>query len=194
MAEKTSIVTPERFASGLTYQDYLPQIKVNRDRFDQYYGTGQLSAEDTAFFRKAVEAGATRMLVLGEDWCPDVFRGMPVMARIAEASGMEMRVFPRDEHLDIMNEFLKRGEFMSIPTAVFYTNDHQYICHWIERPESADQERAKIGEDVNREMPNASDQEIRAATRERSQARYPAWQQESIREMRQMLAEKLGIK
>ncbi|MGH2588322.1 MAG: thioredoxin family protein, partial [Dehalococcoidia bacterium] len=81
-----------------------------------------------------------KMLVLGEDWCPDVYRGMPVLARIAEASGIEMRVFPRDENLDIMNEFLKDGEYQSIPTAVFYTKDQRYILHWIERPKQADEE------------------------------------------------------
>lgn len=194
MTDKTSVVTPERFASGLTYQDYLSQIKVNRDNFDQYYGTVQLSTEDTAFFRKTVEAGTTKMLVLGEDWCPDVYRGMPVMAHISEASGMEMRVFPRDKNLDIMNEFLNQGEFMSIPVAVFYTKDLRYICHWIERPKLAMQERAKIEADVKREMPNANDQEIRAATRERNQTRYPAWQEESVSEIRQMLAEHIGVK
>jgi hypothetical protein len=31
------------------------------------------------------------------------------------------------------------------------------------------------------------------AIRERLQAKYPLWQQESVREMRQMLSEKLGL-
>ena len=89
------------------------------------------------------------MLIIGEDWCPDVYRGMPVMARIAEASGMEIRVFPRDSHLDIMNEFLNKGEYLSIPVAVFYTRDHQYIGHWIERPKAANQEQAQIEEQIS---------------------------------------------
>ncbi len=150
MAEKTSVVTPERFASGLTYKDYIAQINVNKERFQEFYGSGQLSADDADFFRKAVQAGATKMLVIGEDWCPDVFRGMPVLSRIAEASGMEMNVFPRDENLDIMDEFLKEGEFKSIPVAVFYTKDHEYLCHWIERPASANTERVVITEAVKK--------------------------------------------
>ena len=193
MAEKTSVVTPERFASGLTYKDYIAQINVNKERFQDFYGSGQLSDDDADFFRRAVQAGATKMLVIGEDWCPDVFRGMPVMSRIAEASGMEMSVFPRDENLDIMDEFLKDGEFKSIPVAVFYTKDHEYMGHWIERPASANTERVGITEAVKKEMPNATDEEVRAASRERTQARYPSWQQDSIKEMRQLLADKLGI-
>jgi hypothetical protein len=42
-------------------------------------------------------------------------------------------------------------------------------------------------------MTGASEEDIRNVLRQRIQARYPAWQQESVREMRQMLAEKLGI-
>ncbi|MCJ7743196.1 MAG: thioredoxin family protein [Dehalococcoidales bacterium] len=195
MTEKPGTVTPERFVSGFTYQDYTAQVKVNKSQFEKYYATGQLSAEDVQFFRKASQApnGMARMLVLGEDWCPDVFRGLPVIARIAEAAGIELRMFPRDQNLDIMNEFLNQGKFMSMPVAVFYTKDLRYIGHWIERPASANRERTQIEADVRKEKPQASEQEAQMVIRERLQARYPAWQQESIREMRQMLSEKLGL-
>ena len=56
--------------------------------------------------------------------------------------------------MDIMNEFLKEGQFASIPTAVFYTRDHQYIGHWIERPEAASREMAAITPQVQKEMPD----------------------------------------
>ena len=41
MAEKTTVVSPERFASGFTYKDYIDQIKVNRDKFEQYYESAE---------------------------------------------------------------------------------------------------------------------------------------------------------
>ncbi|MBI4188582.1 MAG: hypothetical protein HY529_05180 [Chloroflexi bacterium] len=82
---------------------------------------------------------------------------------------------------------------MSLPTVVFYTKDQQYICHWIERPEFANQERAKIEAEVKKKNPAGNEQEIRALVGERTRARYPAWQQASVAEIRQMLAKKLGI-
>ncbi len=196
MVRETSVVTPERFASGFTYQDYLAQIKVNKNWFQQLYDNFQINPEDTEFFRKAVQhpQGPAKMMVIGEDWCPDVYRGMPVMARIAEAADMEVRVFPRDSHMDIMNEFLKEGKWASIPTAVFYTRDHQYICHWIERPALAEREMDEIAAEVQKGLPeDATDQQIRAAARPRNQERFPVWQQESVREIREMLAEHLGL-
>jgi thiol-disulfide isomerase/thioredoxin len=195
MVSKASVVTPERYASGYTYQDYFDQvIKVNKNWFQQLYDSCQVSAEDTEFFRQAIQhpRGPHHMMVIGEDWCPDVFRGMPVMARIAEAADMEIRIFPRDANMDIMNEFLKEGQWASIPAVVFYTTKHEYICHWIERPVSADKEMKEVQAQLQKEMPNASDPEIRAAARTQNQTRYPAWQQESIREIREMLSQHMG--
>ncbi len=195
MASETSVVTPERFASGLTYAEYTDQIKVNKNWFQQLYDDFQLSRDDAEFFGEVARrpGGPTKMLVLGEDWCPDVYRGMPVMARIAEASGMEMRVFPRDSNMDIMDEFLKEGQWASIPTAVFYTREHEYICHWIERPAEADREMEEITSEVKAKMPDAEDVQIRAAARPRNQERYPAWQRETVREIREMLKSRLGL-
>ena len=195
MAEKKSVVTPERFAKGLTYKDYLAQIKVNKDRFEEFYKSGQLSVSDKEFFRKIAKMpnGAGKILVIGEDWCPDVFRGLPAVAHIAEDSGMELRIFPREQNLDIMNEFLKEGKYMSLPVVVFYTRDQRYIFHWIERPLQADKERAQIMEEAKKEKPGATEQEMRAKVGDRSRARYPAWQQETIRELREALAKRLGV-
>lgn len=192
---KSSVVTPERFVSGFTYKDYIAQIKVNKDQFEKNYGTAQISAEDGEFFRKASQAnnGLFKMLVIGEDWCPDVVRGMPVAARIAEVAGIELRVFPRDQNLDIMNEFLKDGQFMSVPVIVLYDRDLRHLGHWIERPKVVDGERAKVEAQVKKEMPNAGEQEIRTAVRERMAGLNPGFQQATVKEIRQMLAEKLGL-
>ncbi len=140
--QQESVVTPERFASGMTWQQYVDQIKRNREKFAYNYEETVVSDGDVEAFRSlaAKADGPAKVLALGEDWCPDVFRGLPVMVRIAEAAGLELRIFPRDENLDIMNEFLKGGEHQSIPVFVFYSKDHGYIAHWTERPAKANAE------------------------------------------------------
>src|SRR5438093_4865208 len=145
--QKESVVTPERFASGLTWSEYLEQrVQRNREKFNYNYDETVLGEDDAAAFKRLVQqpGGPAKVLALGEDWCLDVFRGLPVVARIAEASGMELRMFPRDDNLDIMNEFLNHGESLSIPTFVFYTADHRYIAHWIERPAKANAEMGEV--------------------------------------------------
>ncbi len=147
--QQESVVTPERFASGLTYEQYFADRVIrNREKFQYNHDETHISREDTDALRRlaALPNGPAKMLVLGEDWCPDVFRGLPVLARIAEAAGIELRVFPRDDNLDIMNEFLHQGQHQSIPTAVFYTRDYRYIAHWIERPAKANAELGQVQE------------------------------------------------
>ncbi len=196
MTDDSSVVTPERFDSGYSYSDYVDQVvKVNKDWFTQLYDEFEIDPEDAKFFQdvSARTGGPAKMMVIGEDWCPDVYRGMPTVARIAEAGGMDMRIFPRDSHKDIMAEFLKEGLYESIPAVVFYTSGHDYICHWIERPELADKEMAETAREVKAEMPDASEAQQRVAARPRNQERFPVWQRESVKEIRELLAEKLRL-
>ena len=191
----TSVVTPERFSQGFSYPDYLAQIKVNQDRFAQYYETASKAVEDddAAFFKKAVENGCSRVVVIGEDWCPDVYRGMPIIGRIAEVSGMDMKVFPRDENLDIMDEFLKNGEFRSIPVFVFYNADQGYLCHWIERPETVTKEMGELNAAIDKETEGQDEAAVRNVRRERTNAKFPDWQKESVQDIRALLSRTLGI-
>jgi hypothetical protein len=187
-----SVVTPERFSSGLTYEQYIAQIGNNQDRFQMNYEGTTVSEEDARALQALVakENGPVRMLVLGEDWCPDVYRGMPVLARIAEAAGMEMRVFPRDQNLDIMSEFLKDGEFQSIPTAVFYTRDNRYIAHWIERPQKANEEMPEM-----RKLYEGRTREEAAPDVLKFQQESPVWagwRDATIKEIRELLTAKVG--
>jgi hypothetical protein len=195
--QKESVVTPERFSQGMTYEQYVASIERNQKRFEENYAGTEVSASDAAKLKELVARprGPAKLMVVGEDWCPDVFRGMPVFQRIAEASGMEMRVFPRDQHKDIMAEFMNGGEFESIPVAVFYTRDHDYILHWIERPVKANAEMKDLAPMYARlRKPDMTDEERAAARQEyidfQNGPIWGGWRQETIREVIQQLDEK----
>ena len=195
MAGEKYIVTKEKFESGFTYNQYIDQIKVNKDRFDMFYESGKLESEDEVFFQNAkkLPSGIKKLMIIGEDWCPDVFRGMPVFARIAEAANLETRIFPRDENLDMMNEFLKNGEFMSIPVAVFYDENMEEIARWIERPEIGYTQSTEIMAKIEKEMAEADEQDKRKAIREQHYALYPSWQKETVVEVKELLSRKLNM-
>lgn len=192
--QQESVVTPERFASGLSWKQYFTERVVrNREKFQYNYDETQISEDDAAALRAlvALPNGPAKVLVLGEDWCPDVFRGLPVIARIAEAAGMELRVFPRDDNPDIMNEFLNQGEHQSIPTVVFYTRDHRYICHWIERPAKANAEMGEVqklfvGLDREKDRDKMRDLNNEFQTG----PLWASWREATVREIRALLEEK----
>ena len=197
VTQKESVVTTERFAQGLTYSDWFAQITRNEKRFQENYDETDVSPDDARALRElvALPNGPALCLALGEDWCPDVFRGLPVMARVAEASGMELRVFSRDQHKDIMAEFLKGGEHESIPVFVFYTKAHQYIGHWIERPTLAEEQMPELRK-INAPLQNAdlSEEErakhIQAYRDFQHGPIWSSWRQATIKEIRALLEER----
>ena len=194
MARETSVVTPERFSQGFDYPSYMNQIKVNKARFEGYYDDFKMSAEDAALFKELAQrpAGPAKMMVIGEDWCGDVIRGLPVLARIAAAAGIPISIFPRDSHTDIMDEYLKEGKYMSIPVVVFYTADHEYICHWIERPEVAVVEQREIEKAIRDEKPDIDDREFGQQRRARTAARADDWIAATVVELKELLTKSLA--
>jgi hypothetical protein len=192
--QKQSIVTPERFAQGLTYEEWLAAIDRNQERFQENYEGVELSEEDAQAFRELAgkPGGPARCLVLAEPWCPDVFRGLPVMAKIAEAAGIELRVLPRDQNKDVMAQFLRNGEHESIPTFIFYTRDDRYICHWSERPALADEQMEELSRlTAPLRDANASQEERQRAVQAyldfQKSPTWANWRQETVRELRGLL-------
>ena len=131
-----------RFDTGLTYEAYKAQMTRNRDRLDENERRIELSKEDLAAFRALPRP--VNVLVLAEDWCGDVVANLPVLGRLANDSGkLEVRIFLRDQNDDIMQRYLNKGQFKSIPVFVFFDVDFRELGHWIERPAAVTEVRAK---------------------------------------------------
>ena len=207
MTTKTTVISPARFEQGLTYADFLSQATVNRDKFEMNYNDAPLTDADLAFFKSvaAMSNGAVKVLAIAEAWCGDVYRELPTMARIAEAAGMTLRIFLRDQNADIMDEFLSNdGKSRAIPVFVFYTGDLRYITHFTERSQSAHTELAAIADQVKHELNlprNASLSTLPEADRQvflkvlipRIQPHSNQWRKDAIREMRQLLSSALNL-
>ena len=99
MASETSVVTPERFTEGMqTFEEWMGAIEVRKTEFLRHYEEFDPNADDIAAITRMVEERGVKALCLGEDWCPDVWRGIPVISKVSEATGMELRdLLPRQE-------------------------------------------------------------------------------------------------
>jgi hypothetical protein len=113
-------MTPERFAGGLTWEDYLRVVgspeNLAREGFDVRRATALRPRLDWSGYLRDrhararltdAQAAAIRWLagrpdgpahvaVLAEDWSSDCRRDLPYLARLAEAGGLALRVFARD--------------------------------------------------------------------------------------------------
>ena len=194
MAQHTSVVTPERFASGLdSFKAWMEDIPARHKEFQRHYDEYTPDPEDLDAVRKLVREHGVKALVLGEEWCPDVWRGVPVIAKIGEAIGMEVRFFRRDQHKDIMAEFLNQGEFESIPTIVLYDRNHRYLGHWIERSKRANEEMVPLREILaGKERGTPEFDEARGRYTAQTWELAPGWRHAQLHEIRELLEGALG--
>ena len=210
MAATRSAVTPARFASGRTFEQYLAYIGTpenlkreasagapRRDRsagIRAWYEASRLDEAQVAAIRwlASQPGGPAKILVISEDWSSDCRRDVPMLARLAEAGGLELRIFDRDgqrfgtsqsptvteapdSNADLMAEFMnaKSGQrFQSIPVAVFYTKDLEYLYHYIEYPAIYHKDRL-VHEHIR--APRAG--ETAEQTRSRAEQQFMALQQ-----------------
>jgi len=109
-----SVVTPERYARGMTFDEYVAYIstpenlrregsggapRVDRSGFlREAFERARLTADQAAALRWLVAQanGPARMLVISEEWSSDCRRDVPTFARMAADTGMELRIFTRD--------------------------------------------------------------------------------------------------
>ena len=127
------MVTKQRFAQGMTFQQYLDQMTSNKDKFLATMAATHVTPQDRAVFADRREK--LNVLVLTEDWCGDALTNFPVLARMVEgAPNVEMRVFLRDQNPDLMDQYLNRGLFRSIPVFVFFDADMKEVARFVERP------------------------------------------------------------
>ena len=189
-----SVVTPERFKTGFdSFKAWMDAIALNKENFQRHYDEWQAAAGDIAAIKAAVEKDGVKALVIGEDWCPDVWRGLPTMARIGELTGMEVRFLKRDENKDVMSEFLKQGEFESIPAIVLYDRDHKYLGHWIERADRANAEMPPLRKVMEGKEPGTpAHDEARAQYQLLTWDHAEDWRDAEVAEFRALLEEALA--
>jgi len=125
------VVTKERFEQGLTLQQYVDHMSVNRERFVEALEEATLEPEDTRVLEKL--NGARRVLVISEDWCGTCLAHVPYVAKLIEGNpNIEMRLFPRDANLDLMDQFLKKGRYRSIPVFAFFDEHMNELARFLE--------------------------------------------------------------
>jgi len=145
-------VTRERFESGMTYDEWKAGMTRNRERFEQLEGRVEITPEDLAAFRRLPQP--LNVLVLAEDWCGDVINNLPVLGRLAAESGtLNVRVFLRDHHPDLMDQYLNQGQYKSIPVFAFFDDSFREVGRWIERPASVTEARERRRREIYAENP-----------------------------------------
>jgi hypothetical protein len=187
----------KRFATGLTWKDYMAQMGDTRARTEDNYAKSVLTDEE----RKAFGAlNQVRYAIMtAENWCGDVHRNSPLVAHVCEAMpNCDLRVFLRDQNLDLADALLNNG-YRSIPVVVFFDKDWNELGRWVERAHAATTKAAQIraktvdvaGQD--KAAQDAAMNDFRAqVTAEYHKAGFPLWR-EAAKELRLLLETRTGV-
>jgi hypothetical protein len=239
-----SVVTPERFAKGMTFDEYARYVgssdNLAREAFGRYVADGgsmpatrkdnsavfrdryarlRLSDQQTSAIKwlAAQPNGPAKILVISEDWSSDCRRDVPMLARLAEAARLELRIFNRDgkkilgtrrpdpaahpdSNHDLMLQFLNTkngGEWASVPVAVFYTKDFEELHRYIEYPAIYHKDTIRGAQNAARpgESPEqAAERAQREFVAMQQSAFFDVWASAAVDEIITAIYQKLTVK
>lgn len=154
-----------RIHEGLTYEDYfsgfktkaeledfsgfpaeelehMKMAKLNFQRSSRIHRTFSPSEEIKELIAEISEPQI--WMVISEDWCGDSAQNIPYIAELAKLNPyIELKIFPRDTNLDIIDLYLTNGT-RSIPKLVAFDNDGNELFQWGPRPNQAAELIAKL--------------------------------------------------
>lgn len=79
-------------------------------------------------------------VLIAEGWCGDAANSVPVIAAMSELSdNAELHIIIRDEHPDVMNEYLTNGA-KSIPILIVLDEEYNELFYWGPRPSELQRE------------------------------------------------------
>tara|TARA_R110000868_G_scaffold37111_13_gene131589 strand:- start:4761 stop:5378 length:618 start_codon:yes stop_codon:yes gene_type:complete len=98
-------------------ENNLGYTRLNIQRTNRWDKRGKLD-EETIQVVKAIETPQT-WLIITEGWCGDSAQVLPFINKIAELnSNISLRIILREEHPEVMDEFLTNGKSRSIPKII----------------------------------------------------------------------------
>lgn len=162
------MITKEQFESGYTYEEYRNLIDeklalglTTGDSTDEgYLGHTKMNVHRMNRWDKNITLNSTlksqlenipcpvNWLLISEGWCGDASQNVPFLNKMAEASpNIHLRIILRDEHLDIMDQYLTNGG-RAIPKLIILDQDMNEIGTWGPRPAEI-QEMVRVGKHEN---------------------------------------------
>jgi len=122
------------FDIGLTIDAYTQLLDEDQTDLHKLYERRAVIGEETVETIRA--AGPHKILVITEPWCGDSLAIFPVVAKLFTEAGCEIRIIQRDEHTDLIDQFLTNGG-QAIPIVIVLDEEFNERFHWGPRPAPA---------------------------------------------------------
>ena len=118
----------EWFQKGMNPDEYIESMETHKEDLLHIFDNFSIP-EETDFFQQ-LRAKQLRVLVLTEDWCGDAMMNVPILFHLAQRASMRVSLLPRDQNLELMDQYLTNGKSRSIPVFIFLNRDGEEVAKW----------------------------------------------------------------
>ena len=191
-------LSQDKFEQGMTTQEYIDYIKVNKQPFVDIYNGVEIPAETRAFFDGLAEP--LNLAVFTSDWCGDALSTTPAILRLADSTDkLRLQVFSRDDELELTNSFLPEHRAGTVPVFVTFDAEMGEVSRFIETARSLVPQIDAMDDAIAQEVADAgtAGDEVRAATRGKRTAfrvgKAKEWGDVILREFQQVVSEGLSL-
>ena len=157
-------LSEDKFNQGMSTQDYIQQIKVNKQPFVDVYDAVEIPEATRAFFDGLDEP--LRLAVFTADWCGDAVSTTPAILNLADSVGLlSHKVFNRDEELELTDSFLPENRAGTVPVFVVLDSSMNEIARFVETANELVPSIDAMDEMIANEVASASAENQRAMGR-----------------------------
>lgn len=114
------------FDKGISPEEYMSNLDDHKDNFAHVYDEFVVPDSEAV---EAIKGKNLRVLALAEVWCGHCMFCVPILLRLAERTGMPVSMLPRDENLELMDQYLTNDKRI-IPIFIFIDEDGNEVATW----------------------------------------------------------------
>lgn len=189
-------ISRDRFDSGMTTEQYIEYIKVNKDPFVEIYNSLEIPT-DSADWLNSLPA-PINLAVFTADWCGDAVSTTPVILRLADSSSkVNLQVFSRDDDVPLADTFLPEHRAGTVPIFVVLDDDMNEVARFIETANGLVPQIDAMDDAINRDTEGLDEAAQRQARRGRRMAHRVShcqeWGEVILREFRDTVNSGLGM-
>lgn len=115
------------FEEAISIQQYMDQMTTLKEDSFVIYDGFEVPTNDG--FVTLLKDKQPKILTITEDWCGDAMLNNPIIRRVAEAAGLDMRTVFRDADTELIDRYLTNGG-RAIPMYILLNESGQVIGKW----------------------------------------------------------------
>jgi len=158
------LLTREKFEQGMKPQQYIDQIKVNKQPFIDIHDAVEVPTGVLQQFDGLSEP--LNLTIFTADWCGDAMSTTPAILKLAESTkGLMVNVFNRDDELELSNSFLPENRQGTVPVFVVCDSSMSVVAKFIETAFELVPDIDAMDGNIDRELENEPEDSARRLRR-----------------------------